>query len=208
MRVEAWGTSRWPKARHAQQEHGRAQAQGRAGQGSTASLSACIGLLPAAISMGIGSQVQRPLATVIVAGMLVGPILLLVTADEDERASDFRPSHTPALLPRNSSQSIARPRAGFRPTQRGSHDCRSREAALRCRSSPIDKLDRVVADHIEHRLLQPASAGGDASSAAAPRRRIMNSRRFMSDMGPRPSHRHCDFLRYRRDPRPHRQLFC
>ena len=41
-------------------------------------LSACIGLLPAAISMGIGSQVQRPLATVIVAGMLVGPILLLV----------------------------------------------------------------------------------------------------------------------------------
>jgi len=41
-------------------------------------LSACIGLLPAAISKGIGSQVQRPLATVIVGGMLVGPILLLV----------------------------------------------------------------------------------------------------------------------------------
>jgi len=41
-------------------------------------LSACIGLLPAAISTGIGSQVQRPLATVIVGGMLVGPILLLV----------------------------------------------------------------------------------------------------------------------------------
>jgi heavy metal efflux system protein len=40
-------------------------------------LSACIGLLPAAISMGIGSQVQRPLATVIVGGMLVGPIMLL-----------------------------------------------------------------------------------------------------------------------------------
>jgi cobalt-zinc-cadmium resistance protein CzcA len=42
------------------------------------SLSACIGLLPAAISTGIGSQVQRPLATVIVGGMLVGPILLLI----------------------------------------------------------------------------------------------------------------------------------
>ena len=42
------------------------------------SLSACIGLLPAAISTGIGSQVQRPLATVIVGGMLVGPIMLLI----------------------------------------------------------------------------------------------------------------------------------
>jgi cobalt-zinc-cadmium resistance protein CzcA len=42
------------------------------------SLSACIGLFPAAISHGIGSQVQRPLATVIVGGMLLGPILLLL----------------------------------------------------------------------------------------------------------------------------------
>jgi cobalt-zinc-cadmium resistance protein CzcA len=41
-------------------------------------LSACIGLLPAAISTGIGSQVQRPLATVIVGGMLIGPIMLLI----------------------------------------------------------------------------------------------------------------------------------
>ena len=41
-------------------------------------LSACIGLLPAAISTGIGSQVQRPLAAVIVGGMLIGPIMLLV----------------------------------------------------------------------------------------------------------------------------------
>jgi heavy metal efflux system protein len=41
-------------------------------------LSACIGLLPAAMSTGIGSQVQRPLATVIVGGMLVGPFMLLV----------------------------------------------------------------------------------------------------------------------------------
>ena len=32
-------------------------------------LSACIGLLPAAVSTGIGSQVQRPLATVVVGGM-------------------------------------------------------------------------------------------------------------------------------------------
>ena len=41
-------------------------------------LSACIGLFPAAISTGIGSQVQRPLATVVVGGMLIGPILLLI----------------------------------------------------------------------------------------------------------------------------------
>ena len=42
------------------------------------SFSACIGLFPAAISTGIGSQVQRPLATVIVGGMLIGPIMLLI----------------------------------------------------------------------------------------------------------------------------------
>jgi heavy metal efflux system protein len=41
-------------------------------------LSAGIGLLPAAVSTGIGSQVQRPLATVIVGGMFIGPIILLV----------------------------------------------------------------------------------------------------------------------------------
>ena len=43
-------------------------------------LSAGVGLLPAAISHGIGSQVQRPLATVVVGGMFVGPLLLLVVA--------------------------------------------------------------------------------------------------------------------------------
>jgi heavy metal efflux system protein len=43
-------------------------------------LSAGVGLFPAAISQGIGSQVQRPLATVVVGGMLIGPIMLLVVA--------------------------------------------------------------------------------------------------------------------------------
>ena len=42
------------------------------------SLSAGIGLLPAAISTGIGSEVQRPLATVVVGGMFVGPLMLLI----------------------------------------------------------------------------------------------------------------------------------
>ena len=43
-------------------------------------LSAGVGLLPAALSQGIGSQVQRPLATVVVGGMLIGPLMLLVVA--------------------------------------------------------------------------------------------------------------------------------
>jgi cobalt-zinc-cadmium resistance protein CzcA len=40
--------------------------------------SACIGLFPAAISHGIGSQVQKPLATVVVGGLLIGPVMLLI----------------------------------------------------------------------------------------------------------------------------------
>ncbi len=38
-----------------------------------------IGLLPAALSEGIGSQVQKPLAVVVVAGMMLAPIVILVT---------------------------------------------------------------------------------------------------------------------------------
>jgi cobalt-zinc-cadmium resistance protein CzcA len=40
--------------------------------------SACIGLVPAAISTGIGSQVQQPLACVIVGGMLFSPFCSLL----------------------------------------------------------------------------------------------------------------------------------
>ncbi len=39
---------------------------------------ACVGLLPAALSTGIGSQVQKPLALVVVGGILLAPILILV----------------------------------------------------------------------------------------------------------------------------------
>ena len=62
-------------------------------------LAACIGLLPAALSTGIGSQVQRPLATVVVGGMLIGPVLLLlvvpplrmmVLGSDDEAAPEAR----------------------------------------------------------------------------------------------------------------------
>jgi cobalt-zinc-cadmium resistance protein CzcA len=41
-------------------------------------LAACLGLLPAAVSTGIGSQVQKPLALVIVGGILLAPALILV----------------------------------------------------------------------------------------------------------------------------------
>jgi len=38
-----------------------------------------IGLMPAAISTGIGSQVQKPLAVVVVGGMTLAPIVILIT---------------------------------------------------------------------------------------------------------------------------------
>jgi heavy metal efflux system protein len=40
-------------------------------------VAACVGLLPAAFSSAIGSQVQRPLAIVVVGGMLLAPVLFL-----------------------------------------------------------------------------------------------------------------------------------
>mgnify|MGYP001293380740 CR=1 FL=1 len=41
-------------------------------------VAACVGLLPAALNTGIGSQVQRPLAFVVVGGILLAPFLILV----------------------------------------------------------------------------------------------------------------------------------
>jgi heavy metal efflux system protein len=41
-------------------------------------VAACVGLLPAAISTGIGSQVQKPLAMVVVGGILLAPVLILL----------------------------------------------------------------------------------------------------------------------------------
>jgi heavy metal efflux system protein len=38
-----------------------------------------VGLLPAAISTGIGSQVQKPLAVVVVGGMMLAPAVILIT---------------------------------------------------------------------------------------------------------------------------------
>ncbi|WP_331315974.1 efflux RND transporter permease subunit [Methylobacterium mesophilicum] len=52
-------------------------------------LAACIGPFPAALSNGIGSQVQTPLATVVVGVMIVGPVMLLPVV----------PALRPVLLP-------------------------------------------------------------------------------------------------------------
>jgi len=41
-------------------------------------LVACVGLLPAAMSTGIGAQVQKPLALVVVGGILLAPLLILL----------------------------------------------------------------------------------------------------------------------------------
>jgi cobalt-zinc-cadmium resistance protein CzcA len=38
-----------------------------------------VGLLPAAMSSGIGSQVQKPLAIVVVTGMMLAPLVILIT---------------------------------------------------------------------------------------------------------------------------------
>ncbi|MBV8169345.1 MAG: efflux RND transporter permease subunit [Alphaproteobacteria bacterium] len=73
----------------------RQAAQARMRQMLMTALSASIGLLPAAISTGIGSQVQQPLATVIVGGMLVEPIMTLLIVPA--LVSVVMPRRAPAL---------------------------------------------------------------------------------------------------------------
>jgi cobalt-zinc-cadmium resistance protein CzcA len=60
--------------------------------------SACIGLVPAALSTGIGSQVQQPLACVIVGGMLLSPIcsLLVIPAFARLAMENRKPGAAPA----------------------------------------------------------------------------------------------------------------
>jgi cobalt-zinc-cadmium resistance protein CzcA len=58
---------------------------------------ACVGLIPAALSTSIGAQVQRPLALVVVGGMLFAPLLILlllpVLALTFSRAAPGDPEH-------------------------------------------------------------------------------------------------------------------
>jgi heavy metal efflux system protein len=67
-------------------------------------LSACIGLFPAALSTGIGSQVQRPLAIVVVGGMLIGPIMLLVVVPALQTLFLGRGGDTEAETPAESQE--------------------------------------------------------------------------------------------------------
>jgi heavy metal efflux system protein len=67
-------------------------------------LSACIGLLPAAASSGIGSQVQRPLATVVVGGMFIGPVILLVVVPAIQTLFLGRPDPTTRAQEPNAPQ--------------------------------------------------------------------------------------------------------
>ena len=67
-------------------------------------LSACIGLVPGAVSTAIGAQVQQPLATVIVGGMLLSPVCSLLVIPTLARL--FMPA-----VPR--SQHAAQPSPGY-----------------------------------------------------------------------------------------------
>ena len=64
---------------------------------------ACVGLLPAAISSGIGSQVQKPLAVVVVGGMVFAPFLILIVlpvlVHAFSRRRALHPAAQPAALP-------------------------------------------------------------------------------------------------------------
>jgi len=68
---------------------------------------ACVGLLPAAFATGIGSQVQKPLALVVVGGILLAPALILLVLPVlleifSKRVPPRRPPegvHHPSLTP-------------------------------------------------------------------------------------------------------------
>ncbi|MBV9777349.1 MAG: efflux RND transporter permease subunit, partial [Acetobacteraceae bacterium] len=61
-------------------------------------IAACVGLLPAAVSTGIGSQVQKPLALVVVGGILLAPVLILIVLPVliDVSSRRTAPSEVPA----------------------------------------------------------------------------------------------------------------
>jgi cobalt-zinc-cadmium resistance protein CzcA len=85
---------------------GRAAAIWRTGQARLrpammTSVVAAAGLLPAALSEGIGAQVQRPLAFVVVGGALLGPVLILLVLPVLIDLFSRRPA--PARLPDGSA---------------------------------------------------------------------------------------------------------
>ena len=98
-------------------------------------LSACIGLVPAAISTGIGSQVQQPLACVIVGGMLLSPICSLLVIPTVARL--FMPNVAGTDGRRRPRPSRSRPNA--KPKRSSACPARTRSSApswRRCPSAP------------------------------------------------------------------------
>jgi cobalt-zinc-cadmium resistance protein CzcA len=74
----------------------------------TTALLASIGFVPAAIATGAGSEVQRPLATVVIGGLLVATaiallalpaLFLLLSREENESPDVTAPEPTPAVVP-------------------------------------------------------------------------------------------------------------
>jgi cobalt-zinc-cadmium resistance protein CzcA len=63
-----------------------------------------VGLLPAAFATGIGSQVQKPLALVVVGGILLAPVLILVVlpvlieifSRRESPSEEYEPNAQPA----------------------------------------------------------------------------------------------------------------
>ena len=60
-------------------------------------------MLPAALSTGIGSQVQKPLAVVVVGGMLLTPFLILIVLPVLVHAFSRRRALHPATQPNSLS---------------------------------------------------------------------------------------------------------
>ncbi|MGE0338400.1 MAG: efflux RND transporter permease subunit, partial [Xanthobacteraceae bacterium] len=62
-----------------------------------------VGLLPAAVSTGIGSQVQKPLAVVVVGGMMLAPLVILIALPAlislCSRRKQQAPGHAASLHP-------------------------------------------------------------------------------------------------------------
>jgi cobalt-zinc-cadmium resistance protein CzcA len=69
---------------------------------------AAVGLLPAAMSSSIGSQVQKPLAIVVVGGMMLAPIVILITLPVLIALFSRRPTNaSAAVAPPSTPQSVA-----------------------------------------------------------------------------------------------------
>jgi cobalt-zinc-cadmium resistance protein CzcA len=67
---------------------------------------ACVGLLPAAVSTGIGSQVQKPLALVVVSGITLAPFLILIILPVLIDLLSRRAPHSPGSARTETSKAV------------------------------------------------------------------------------------------------------